>query len=75
PREQHSFRFPLIPFAVVVSLGFVFKALAMVNVGVTDYSAKVQAMQSGSVLEQMGALVLAQDPATMWLYQALQSVL
>ena len=73
PRTQRvSSRFTLYPVFVLLALGIAFKALAMLNIGLNDYEAKVTELQSGSFLEQSAAMVLTVDPASIWLYQSLQ---
>lgn len=67
-----------IPFAPLLALAFLlvgFKALAMVNIGASDYEKKLTTLSDGTFVEQGAAWVLAPDPATKWVYTTLKSSL
>lgn len=71
-RRSNARRAVLFPFVVLLGLLLVFKALAMINVGLNDYTARVAELQAGTFAEQAAAWVLMQDPASKWLYTLLQ---
>ena len=57
----------LAPFkllALFVALAMIFKALALINVGVVDYEEQLAVLQGGNVVEQASAFALQIDPIT-----------
>ncbi len=60
---------PLKLLALFAVLLTVFKALALMNVGLFDYEEELAVLQTGSVFEKAGAFVLQIDPLTMAFYQ------
>lgn len=74
PKERSGFS----PVKVIIVAGVMltlFKALALVNIGLNDYSDRLATLQTGTLPEQAGAWVLQIDPATQWMYQAAQTYL
>jgi hypothetical protein len=59
---------PITLLAIFAVLLTVFKALALMNVGLNDYQDEVAALEAGNLFEQAGAFVLQVDPATMAIY-------
>lgn len=71
PRKRKSL-WSLVPFKLIALFAVlltVFKALALINVGINDYEAELQALAAGNGFEKAGAFVLQIDPVTMMLYQ------
>lgn len=70
PRRR-SRRLSLVPLkllALFVVLLTVFKALALMNVGLNDYQDEIAVLENGTVFEKLGAIALQVDPVTMALY-------
>lgn len=59
---------PLKLIALFVVLLTVFKALALMNVGMVDYEEELAALQAGNMFEQAGAFALQIDPVTKAIY-------
>jgi hypothetical protein len=53
--------------AMVLFAFILFKALIMSHLGSTIYQQRIAKLQSGSLIEQAGALIMRPDPATLWL--------
>ncbi|MGB7316708.1 MAG: hypothetical protein WBC85_01950 [Planktotalea sp.] len=66
-RSQISAPFKLLALFAVLLI--VFKALALVNVGIVDYDAELAVLQAGNMFEKAGAFVLKIDPVTQAIYQ------
>lgn len=74
-REVDSFSLPVVPLLVLAVLLLVFKALAMMNVGLNDYTERLSALENGTLLERGAAFFLHPDPATLWIYELLRPLM
>lgn len=77
PRRKERTRFwapfkVLALFAVLLTL---FKALALLNVGLFDYEEELAVLQAGNAFEKAGAFVLQADPLTMTIFQQVAPLL
>ncbi|MEN8894392.1 hypothetical protein [Planktotalea arctica] len=61
---------PLKFLALLVVLLTVFKALAVMNVGLVDYEEELALLQSGNIFEQASAFALQIDPVTKAIYSS-----
>lgn len=61
---------------IVVALAgmIVFKGLIMANLGAVSYGERVEALRAGTMVEQMGALVMQPDPASSFMAQKLAPI-
>jgi hypothetical protein len=57
-------RFPLKGAFLVVAILMCFKALLFAQLGSGSYSAKVEALRAGSIVEQAGAVLMQPEPVT-----------
>jgi len=57
-------RFPWVGLAMLIAAVFLFKGFAHHALGAEDFAARAEALQGGSLFEQIGALAMAADPAT-----------
>ena len=67
PRARKSRSLSLAPLKFMLILAVlltVFKAVALINVGVSNYEDEIALLKSGNVVEQAGAFVLQVDPVT-----------
>lgn len=57
-------RFPIKGTLIIVTLFFVFKALLFAEMGADDYALRIDALRSGSMVEQIGAVIMQEEPVT-----------
>jgi len=57
-------KFPLKGLIIVLALGFLFKGFLLAYIGDAGYTERLTALQSGTVVEQVGAWVMQPDPVT-----------
>ena len=57
-------RFPLKGVMVIAGLLIAFKALLFAQIGEGNYALKVEALRTGSPIEQAGAVILQEDRVT-----------
>lgn len=62
---------PIFQAFVLIALVIVFKALAMINVGIADYTDKVAGLKAGGLGEQVAGWMLTPDTATTAIYNVL----
>lgn len=67
PRRRVSLLPPLRAIALVLAVGFLFKAYLLYALGSATYEARLEVLASGSVFEQAGAMVMQPDPASEWI--------
>jgi len=74
PRKKKSVlsTAPLRLIVLFFLLITVFKALAVLNVGITTYEEQLTALPGGNVVEQAGAFVLSVDPLTHTIIQGIE---
>ncbi len=60
-------RFPFKGALIVTALFFAFKALMFAQMGATNYAVKVEDLRAGSVVEQMGAVLMQEEVVTVTL--------
>ncbi|WP_375265689.1 hypothetical protein [Planktotalea sp.] len=63
-KSRRSFGAPIrliLLFGVLITI---FKALAVLNVGLTAYEEQLTALSSGNIVEQVGSVLLSVDPLT-----------
>ena len=65
--KPRKFRFPIRGLALLVGGFFCFKALALGMNGPATYGDRLASLESGTVVEVLGARVLAIDPVTQFL--------
>lgn len=65
-------RFPLVGFLILIAAAFLYKATLFAWLGEATYQERVDALASGSVMEQGGAWVMQADPATLFLSEMLK---
>ncbi len=63
-RRRHSW---LRPVLLIVCTIILFKAALFAQIGPVDYNERVQRLQAGSKVEQIGAYALRADGVTVWL--------
>ena len=68
-------RFPWAGLAMVIAAVFLFKGYVHYALGAEDFAARAEALQGGSLFEQIGALAMAADPATIAISNFLASLL
>lgn len=57
-------RFPLKGLLVIAALFIAFKALLFAQMGAGNYALKVENLRNGSVVEQIGAVLMQEEPVT-----------
>ena len=73
--KRRGLNFP-VKGAILMILGFFcFKALMLVSNGPEAYSDRLGTLQDGTMIEAMGARVLAVDPVTQFIADQAQAVL
>lgn len=77
PRERKRARSfaPLKLILLFVALMTLFKALAILNLGVTTYEEQLAALASGNAVERSGAVLLSIDPITQAIVQGVQPLI
>ncbi|MFN6976895.1 MAG: hypothetical protein ACK4OP_02135 [Gemmobacter sp.] len=67
PRPRRL-RIPVMaPVLVLVCGVLVIKAILHQGLGATDYEGRVAALWDGNAIDRVGAVIMQQDPATVWL--------
>ena len=77
PRQKRR-TLSTVPLKLVVLLAIlitVFKALALMNVGLVDCETGLEALSQGSAVEQIGAFVLQIDPVTHAIFEKIGPLL
>ncbi|WP_293449158.1 hypothetical protein [Planktotalea sp.] len=75
PKRRSVSTVPLklvVLFAILIT---VFKALALLNVGVVDYEADLATLSEGNVFEKAGAFALQIDPVTQVIFETIGPLL
>ncbi len=72
PRARVSVPWRGLLFILVVLLGL--KAAMFTAMGPADYTGTVERLRAGTVVEQVGAYIMAADPATVWIAEQFQKV-
>lgn len=57
-------RFPVKGVFLIVVLFFAFKAFLFAQIGAIGYAERVEGLRAGSVVEQVGAVLMQEDPVT-----------
>ncbi|MDP5085348.1 MAG: hypothetical protein NWQ23_08000 [Yoonia sp.] len=68
-------RFPLKGLIAVLLLGFLFKGFLFAFLGEAAYVDRVASLQSGTLMEQVGAWVMQPDPVTFIAAQGITLIL
>lgn len=66
---------PLRGLVLALGVFLVFKALLFVHLGPITYVDRVSKLESGNVVEQVGAWAMRADPVTLWISDQLAQVL
>lgn len=65
--QRRSSRGMLRGLAVIVLVMFAFKGFLHAQLGPQAYQDRIDALAAGSVVEQVGAVVMTPDPVTLWI--------
>lgn len=57
-------QFPIKGLVLIVALLIAFKSILFAQIGAGNYALRVEAMRGGTTLEQVGAVILQEDPLT-----------
>lgn len=57
-------RFPIQGMMIIVALLLAFKALLFAQIGAGNYALKVEELRQGTVVEQVGAFIMQEEPVT-----------
>lgn len=60
-------RFPWRGIAAILMIFFVFKSVVLIKLGETGYNERIAALESGTLVEQVGAYAMRADPVTKWI--------
>lgn len=75
-RQSRRRRAPVLRYALIILAAVVlFKGLTLTNLGAAEYAKRVDALKSGTMVEQMGAMLMAPDPMTLTLSRWMTVVL
>ena len=66
-----QFKVPLNGIVLALGLFFVFKGWLMHALGAGDFAARLEALAAGTTIEQLGAVVMRPDPASLWVAEML----
>ncbi len=72
PRARVSVPWRGLLFILVVLLGL--KAAMYIAMGPAEYNGTVEGLRAGTTVEQVGAYIMAADPATIWIAEQFQKV-
>lgn len=67
--------FPLSSLLIVLTIGVLLKGFLLAGVGDVAYAERIAELQTGSVIEQIGAVVMRSDPLTVIVSNAIATVL
>ncbi|MDX1784978.1 MAG: hypothetical protein R3210_02540 [Roseovarius sp.] len=62
--KRRKMSFPLRGFVLLIMGVLLFKGLIMAQIGADAYDARIEVLEQGTVLEQVGAVVMYADPIT-----------
>ena len=66
---------PLRAIVLLVVGFFVFKGMVLAHTGAATYGERIDALKSGTMVEQAGAFLMQSDPVTMGIAQYLRPIL
>lgn len=72
PRPAEK-RFPWTGLALIVAGMLVFKGILFAHLGQETYNESVTKLSEGTVVEKLGAYIMAADPITTWVAQNISS--
>jgi hypothetical protein len=58
---------PLRTILMIVAVGFLFKAYLLFALGTATYDERLAKLEAGNAFEQIGAVVMTPDPASVWI--------
>lgn len=67
--------FPLKSLLIVLTFGFLLKGFLLAGLGEVAYAERVAEMQTGSMIEQIGAGVMRSDPLTVVISNGIATIL
>jgi hypothetical protein len=67
--------FPLSNLVIVLTIGFLVKGFLLAGVGEEAYAERIAQLQTGSMIEQMGAVVMRSDPLTVIVSNGIATIL
>ena len=67
--------FPLSSLLTVLTIGFLLKGFLLAGIGEMAYAERIAELQTGSVIEQMGAFIMWADPLTTIVSNAIVTIL
>jgi len=70
PRKRRTLPIKGIVLMVFGVIGF--KALMLTHLGPQAYNGRVEKLQTGTMVEQAGAIVMGADPVTRWIAQQIR---
>lgn len=73
PRKL-QFQFPIRGFVLLMLMFMTFKGYMMAALGEADYAERLAVLQSGSIFEKVGALIMGLDPVSRVIGAALSVV-